>query len=136
MRQACRRARCRREPRHRRLGRQRRRNGYAPTPYTPAQLPGLPASQKTGFVGVLYYVGQSPFLGWDDVGFGLDSSLAAAPGSDNATGYAVPNGLLFIESAQFFARNHCRGCRSDVRCTCGVPLGLRRRRPVIDCPVA
>ncbi|MBC7663454.1 MAG: hypothetical protein H7276_06590 [Caulobacter sp.] len=80
--------------------------GGAPTPYTPAQLLGLPASQKTGFVGLLYYVGQSPFLGWDDVGFGLDSSLAAAPGWDNATGYGVPNGLLFIESAQFFARGH------------------------------
>jgi subtilase family serine protease len=78
--------------------------GGAPTLYTPAQLFGLPASQKAGFLGVLYYVGQSPFLGWDDVGFGLDSSLAAAPGWDNATGYGVPNGILFIETAQLFAR--------------------------------
>jgi len=78
--------------------------GGAPTQYTPAQLFGLPPAQKTGFLGALYYVGQSPFLGWDDVGFGLDSSLAAAPGWDNATGYGVPNGILFIETAQLFAR--------------------------------
>lgn len=78
--------------------------GGAPTAYTAAQLLGLPAAQKTGFLGALYDVGQSPFLGWDDVGFGLDSSLAATPGWDNATGYGVPNGLLFIESAQVFAR--------------------------------
>lgn len=46
----------------------------------------------------------SPFDGWNDVGFGADSSLAAAPGWDNATGYGVPNGVLFITSAALFAR--------------------------------
>jgi len=78
--------------------------GGAPTTYDPAQLFGLPASQTTGFLGALFFVGLTPFTGWNDVGFGLDSSLAAAPGWDNATGYGVPNGLLFIESAQVFAR--------------------------------
>jgi hypothetical protein len=52
----------------------------------------------------LVYVGVSPFDGWNDVGFGADSSLAAAPGWDNATGYGVPNGVLFIRSAALFAR--------------------------------
>lgn len=75
-----------------------------PTMYNPAQLLGLPAMQKTGFLGALIFVGRVPLTGWNDVGFGLDSSLAATPGWDNATGYGVPNGLLFIESAQVFAR--------------------------------
>ena len=75
-----------------------------PTLYDPAELFGLPASQKTGFLGALFFVGQDPFTGWNDVGFGLDSSLAATRGWDNATGYGVPNGLLFIETAQLFAR--------------------------------
>jgi len=75
-----------------------------PTTYDPAQMFGLPASQQTGFLGALIFVGMTPFTGWNDVGFGLDSSLAAAPGWDNATGYGVPNGLLFIETAQLFAR--------------------------------
>ena len=78
--------------------------GGAPTTYDPAELFGLPASQKKGFLGALVFVGQVPFTGWNDVGFGLDSSLAAAPGWDNATGYGVPNGLLFIETAQLFGR--------------------------------
>ena len=80
--------------------------GTTTTAYDPAQLFGLPASQKTGFLGALVFVGAVPFTGWNDVGFGLDSSLAAAPGWDNATGYGVPNGLLFIESAQLFVRGH------------------------------
>jgi hypothetical protein len=58
-----------------------------PTTYDPAEPFGLPASQKTGFLGALVFVGKVPFTGWNDVGFGLDSSLAAAPSRDNATGY-------------------------------------------------
>ncbi len=80
--------------------------GGAPTTYDSAQLFGLSASQQTGFLGALFFVGADPFTGWNDVGFGLDSSLAAAPGWDNATGYGVPNGLLFIETAQLFTRGH------------------------------
>ncbi len=39
-----------------------------------------------------------------DLGFGLDSSLVAQRGWDDATGYGVPNGLLFIEAVRQFAR--------------------------------
>jgi hypothetical protein len=51
-------------------------------------------------------VGSVAFEGWNIVGFGTDSSLRAAPGWDNATGYGVPNGITFIESAAFFGQLH------------------------------
>ena len=63
------------------------------------------SSSPASFLRQLVYVGMTPFDGWNDVGFGLDSSLAAAPGWDNATGYGVPNGVLFIASAALFARH-------------------------------
>ena len=80
--------------------------GGAPVAWTPAQLLGLDQTQPKGFLGALVYVGMTPFDGWNDVGFGADSSLEAAQGWDNATGYGVPNGVLFITSAALFAREH------------------------------
>jgi len=77
----------------------------APVAWTPAQLLGVDQTQPKGFLGALVYVGRVPFDGWNDVGFGLDSSLTAASGWDNATGYGVPNGVLFIASAALFARH-------------------------------
>jgi subtilase family serine protease len=74
------------------------------TDYTPAQLLGIDQTQPTGFVGTLIYVGGPAFPGWNDVGFGTDSSLRAQVGWDNATGYGVPNGITFIESAALFGR--------------------------------
>ncbi len=76
------------------------------TQYTAPQLLDLSLTQKTGFASFMVLVGTESFPGWNDIGFGLDASLAATVGWDNATGYGVPNGLLFIESAQIFARHH------------------------------
>jgi subtilase family serine protease len=80
--------------------------GAAAVSYTPAQLLGLDQTQPSGFVGTLIYAGMKPFAGWNDVGFGADSSLQATRGWDNATGYGVPNGVLFITAAALFARDH------------------------------
>ena len=77
----------------------------AAVPWTSAQLLGLDQTQPTGFLGALIFTGMVPFQGWNDIGFGADSSLAAAPGWDNATGYGVPNGVLFITSAALFKRH-------------------------------
>jgi subtilase family serine protease len=77
-----------------------------PVQWSAAQLLGLDQTQPTGFLGALIFVGMVPFQGWNDVGFGADSSLTAARGWDNATGYGVPNGVLFIASAKLFARDH------------------------------
>ena len=79
--------------------------GDAPVQWTAAQLLGLDQTQPTGFLGALIFAGMVPFQGWNDIGFGTDSSLAAATGWDNATGYGVPNGVLFITSAALFARH-------------------------------
>ena len=79
--------------------------GGAPVAWTPAQLLGVDQTQPKGFLGALVYVGMTPFDGWNDVGFGIDSSLTAATGWDNATGYGVPNGVLFIASAALFVRH-------------------------------
>jgi subtilase family serine protease len=75
-----------------------------PVQWSASQLLALDQAQPTGFLGALLYVGRVPFDGWNDVGFGADSSLMATPGWDNATGYGVPNGVLFITSARLFAR--------------------------------
>ncbi len=75
-------------------------------PWDAAQTLGTTDTQPTGFTSALIYVGLTPFDGWNVVGFGTDSSLAAARGWDNATGYGVPNGALFIASAALFAREH------------------------------
>lgn len=69
-------------------------------------MPGLDQTQHTGFLGALIYAGLTPFDGWNDIGFGTDSSLRATRGWYNATGYGVPNGVLFITSAALFARDH------------------------------
>ena len=76
-----------------------------PVPWTAAQLLGLDQTQPAGFLGALVFTGMVPFQGWNDVGFGADSSLAATTGWDNATGYGVPNGVLFITSAALFGRH-------------------------------
>jgi subtilase family serine protease len=72
--------------------------------YNPAQLLGLSQTQPTGFVSTLVLAGRAPYLGWNAVGFGTDSSLRAAQGWDNATGYGVPNGVSFIEAAKRLSR--------------------------------
>ena len=74
------------------------------TNYDAAQLFGVEQTQPSGFVGAVQHSGLPPLDGWRDVAFGMDSSLRAAPGWDNATGYGQPNGLLFIEAARWFAR--------------------------------
>ena len=77
------------------------------TDYTGAEFLGIEQTQPTGFIAPLVYAGNVAFPGWNVVGFGTDSSLVAAPGWDNATGYGVPNGIDFIESAAFFGQlNH------------------------------
>lgn len=70
--------------------------GSSSTRYSAAALLGLQTTQPDGFVGV------SASFGLDetyDLGFGADSSLMAAPGWDDATGYGVPNGMAFINAA-------------------------------------
>lgn len=74
------------------------------TYYSPAQLLGPGLVQPSGFVNALVLAGRAPFLGWNVVGFGTDSSLQAGRGWDNATGYGVPNGLSFIEAAKRLSR--------------------------------
>lgn len=76
------------------------------TDYTAAQVLGIDQTQPTGFFAPLVYVGSPAFEGWNVIGFGTDSSLRATPGWDNATGYGVPNGISFIESAAFFGQLH------------------------------
>ena len=74
------------------------------TDYDAAQILGIDQTQPTGFVAPLVYVGTPAFEGWNVVGFGTDSSLRAGRGWDNATGYGVPNGIEFIESAAFLGQ--------------------------------
>ena len=62
----------------------------------PVKLLGLQRIQPTGFVGVIGIFGLDNSY---DIGYGADSSLMAAPGWDNATGYGEPNGLAFIQAA-------------------------------------
>ena len=78
--------------------------GTITTDYDGAEILGIEQTQPRGFIAPLVYVGRPPFEGWNVVGFGTDSSLGAAPGWDNATGYGVPNGIEFIESAAFFGQ--------------------------------
>jgi len=69
--------------------------------YTPAGLLNLTATQPNGFVGTAVRI-TSPAAGVGalfDISFGADSSLAALPGWDFATGYGVPNGIAFIKAA-------------------------------------
>jgi subtilase family serine protease len=74
------------------------------TNYTPAQLLGVDVTQPDGFVGTLILAGRVPFTGYSVIGFGIDTSLQTTEGWDNVTGWGVPNGLSFIESARHFAR--------------------------------
>ena len=67
------------------------------TAYSPAEMVGLAETQPTGFVGIAGTFGLGQV---DDLAFGADSSLTAAPGWDTATGFGEPNGLAFIEAAQ------------------------------------
>lgn len=77
----------------------------ATTHYTAAQMLNVAAPRTSGFASTLVYVGVNQSLGYDDIGFGLDSSLAATVGWDNATGYGVPDGMLFIDAARQFAKH-------------------------------
>ena len=79
-------------------------NNAGTTYYDPAQLLNISQVQPTGFVSALVLAGRVPFQGWNVVGFGTDSSLRAAQGWDNATGYGVPNGVSFIEAAKRLSR--------------------------------
>lgn len=58
--------------------------------------PGLmaPLDGVSKFVSAFYHSPSS--LRWYDEGFGLDSSLDAAPGWDNVTGNGTPNGINFV----------------------------------------
>lgn len=75
--------------------------GAQSTSYTPAELLNIQSSQPTGFVGTSVQLtsGNIGIEALFDIGFGTDSSLRAAPGWDNATGFGVPNGLNFIQAA-------------------------------------
>jgi subtilase family serine protease len=64
--------------------------------YTASGLLNLTATQPTGFVGTIAKYGIGDYY---DLGFGADSSLTAAIGWDDSTGYGVPNGLSFIDAA-------------------------------------
>jgi subtilase family serine protease len=78
--------------------------GTTTTSFDAAQLLGLDKTQPDGFLSALVFVGMVPREGYNDVGFGTDSSLRAGQGWDNATGYGVPNGVPFIEAARRLAR--------------------------------
>jgi subtilase family serine protease len=75
--------------------------GTQSTSYTPAELLNIQATQPTGFVGTAVQItsGDIGILALFDIGYGTDTSLMAAPGWDNATGFGVPNGLSFIKNA-------------------------------------
>jgi len=67
--------------------------GGPPSYQSPAGLMA-PLDGVSKFVSAFYH---SPHSGsWFDEGFGLDSSLDAAPGWDNVTGNGTPNGINFV----------------------------------------
>jgi hypothetical protein len=69
--------------------------------YTPAELLNIQNTQPTGFVGTAVQItsGDIGIEALFDIGYGTDTSLMAALGWDNATGFGVPNGLVFIKDA-------------------------------------
>lgn len=69
------------------------------TQYDPAATLGLTQTQPAGFFSALVVEPSGLSQAWDVLGFGADSSLLAAPGWDDVTGYGVPNGVQFIEAA-------------------------------------
>jgi subtilase family serine protease len=55
-----------------------------------------PLSGQPSFISALY---NSPFsTRWFVISFGVDTSLAAGPGWDQATGLGTPNGWNFVQS--------------------------------------
>jgi subtilase family serine protease len=83
--------------------------GTTLTDYDPAQVLGLEQTQPSGFVSALVLAGAPgqalPTLeAYKVIGFGTDSSLQAAKGWDNATGFGVPNGMHFIDAATHLGR--------------------------------
>jgi len=72
-------------------------NGGAPVSEGPADLLGLTSTQPQGFVGAIYNYANIGY--YFDFSFGTDTSLMAAAGWDNATGWGVPKGLGFIQEA-------------------------------------
>jgi subtilase family serine protease len=82
--------------------------GAGPTvQYTPAQLVDTQSTQPTGFASFIESVvsHQDGVTAYGVLSFGTDSSLMAAKGWDNVTGYGVPNGILFIDAARIFSRH-------------------------------
>jgi subtilase family serine protease len=67
--------------------------GGPPSYQSPSGLM-TPLDGVTKFVSAMYHSPSS--LRWYDEGFGLDSSLDAAPGWDNVTGNGTPNGVNFV----------------------------------------
>ena len=58
--------------------------------------PAAPLSGQPSFISALY---NNPFsTRWFVISFGVDTSLAAGPGWDQATGLGTPNGWNFVQS--------------------------------------
>ena len=68
-------------------------SGGPPSYQSPSGLMA-PLDGVSKFVSAMYHSPSS--LRWYDEGFGLDSSLDAAPGWDNVTGNGTPNGYYFV----------------------------------------
>lgn len=69
------------------------------TDYSTLDIFNSAVEQNTVFVGAVY-VGFPGFA----IGFGLDSSLTATTGWDDATGYGTPDGLKFINAVAASAK--------------------------------
>ena len=79
------------------------------TQFAPDEVLGFAANQPHDYASALTYsrVGGLSGVGFSNyyaIAFGVDTSLVATAGWDNATGYGVPNGILFIDAVRQFAR--------------------------------
>lgn len=66
------------------------------TNYNASDLFGASLFGNKGFTSTIYPIDPGDVEGF---GFGIDSSLTARPGCDNATGFGTPYGLAFINAA-------------------------------------
>jgi subtilase family serine protease len=66
------------------------------TDYSASQIFGSLLEGNVGFTSTIWPIDSGDYY---DFGFGIDSSLTAGKGWDNATGWGTPHGLAFIEAA-------------------------------------
>ena len=72
----------------------------ASTTYTGKQLfSGVNPSNEPSFITAVWNATAFNLDGWYGFAFGLDSSLTAGKGWDNATGFGTPDGLSFVNAA-------------------------------------